>query len=55
VAVDDVLQVEKAVRQRVTEELPKVCEAVQRGDELKDEQLNQMETVIKQVVKEFSE
>ncbi len=54
VAVDDVLQVEKAVRQRVTEELPKVCEAVQKGNDLGDEELDQMESVIKQVVKEFS-
>lgn len=51
VAVGDLLGVEEEIRRRVPEELPQVCQDIEAGKKLEDEDLDRMVEVIKDVVK----
>jgi F-type H+-transporting ATPase subunit alpha len=51
VAVEDVPGVEAEIRRRVREALPQVCQDIEAGKKLEDEDLDRMAEVIKDVVK----
>jgi len=55
VAVDDILRVEKEIRQHMVQELPELSEGIENGEKLEDKELDAIVTMIQRVVDRFTE
>jgi F-type H+-transporting ATPase subunit alpha len=55
VAVDDILRVEKEIRQHMVQELPELSEGIENGEKLEDKELDVIVTMIQRVVDRFTE